>query len=205
MHPRSPEVTKRDARPPRARQNRRDGQDRQPPTPARMRGDRRSHACAVGAQKAGPLGFPQTRTHACPASQQCHPRARPQEAERVSRDLRDNAQSGRAPTAGRPGARRQGEGEQTVAPSCRGAGLGDKKGQATNAYGISKPKERPLDGETHGDVPLTRTLRPAAGLTGSRGRRGAARRHLPGRRRCSPSSRGWRQARAETNRRAHMG
>lgn len=53
-----------------------------------------------------------------------------------------------------------------MAPSCRGAGLGDKKGQATNAYGISKPKERPLDGETHGDVPLTRTLRPAAGLTG---------------------------------------
>lgn len=48
MHPWSPEVTKRDARPPRARQNRRDGQDRQPPTPARMRGDRRSHGVCCG-------------------------------------------------------------------------------------------------------------------------------------------------------------
>lgn len=191
---------------PRSRQNRRDGQDRQPPTPARMRGDRRSHACAVGAQKAGPLGFPQTRTHACPASQQCHPRARPQEAgARVSRDLRDNAQSGRVPTAGRPGARRQGEGERTVAPSCRGAGLGDKKGQATNAYGISKPKERPLDGETHGDVPLTRTLRPAAGLTGDARPSGGRTAPSSRGRRCSPSSRGWRQARAGTNRRAHVG
>lgn len=156
-------------------------------------------------RKQGHSGFHRPERTRAPRASSATPGHVPKRQERVSRDLRDNAQSGRAPTAGRPGARRQGEGEQTMAPSCRGAGLGDKKGQATNAYGISKPKERPLDGETHGDVPLTRTLRPAAGLTGSRGRRGAARRHLPGRRRCSPSSRGWRQARAETNRRAHMG
>lgn len=111
-------------------------------------------ACAVGAQKAGPLGFPQTRTHACPASQQCHPRARPQEAgARVSRDLRDNAQSGRAPTAGRPGACRQGEGERTVAPSCRGAGLGDKPRTRTALVSPRTPtgrrnaRRRPTDAD----------------------------------------------------------
>lgn len=167
MHPRSPEVTKRDARPPRG-----------PPEPPRWtrptapdagqdaRRPGLSRRVLWARRKQGHSGFHRPERTRAPRASSATPGHVPKRQERVSRDLRDNAQSGRAPTAGRPGARRQGEGEQTVAPSCRGAGLGDKKGQATNAYGISKPKERPLDGETHGDVPLTRTLRPAAGLTG---------------------------------------
>lgn len=70
---------------------------------------------------------------------------------RVHRDLRDHAQSGFTHTGGRPRAHQRGKEEQTVAPSCRVTGLGDQKGQATNAFDVNTPEKRPVNGKTRCD------------------------------------------------------